>query len=277
MLEVSNICKTYTTRKPYREVLHNISFAVREQEFVSLLGSSGCGKTTLLTMIAGFHKASAGGMSIKGRRITQPGADRGFVFQNYALFPWLTVRQNVQFPMKERGLSRGQRQALCQKLFSMAQLTGSEDLYPSQLSGGMKQRVAFIRALAGSPDILLLDEPLGAVDPQMRKTLQVELENLWLQDRTTVLMVTHDIDESVFLSDRVLIMVPCDTELTRQKDTNLVADIAIKLPRPRNRENPEYQKILKEVERHLMNLAPLTSPSSGISGLSSAESPQESA
>lgn len=256
MLNVESLCKTYTQRPPHMQVLRNISFQVERSSFVTLLGPSGCGKTTLLTLVGGFHKASAGSMFLKGREVRNPGPDRGFVFQNYALFPWLTVRQNVQYPMKERGLSKADRSMLCNSLLNMAQLRGTEEHYPSQLSGGMRQRVAFVRALAGDPDILLLDEPLGAIDPQMRKTLQVELENLWMQDKKTVLMVTHDLDEAVYLSDRILIMAPCMAPLVAEMDTNLIADIAVDMPRPRERKTPEYQNLLRKVELVLESIGP---------------------
>ena len=251
MLQVDSLCKTYAMRPPYLYVLQNITFTIEEGSFVSLLGPSGCGKTTLLTLVGGFHKPSSGKMFIKGREIRKPGPDRGFVFQNYALFPWLTVSQNVQYPMKERGVSKRERKGLCARLLDMAQLQGTEDRYPSQLSGGMKQRLAFIRALAGAPDILLLDEPLGAIDPQMRKTLQVELENLWLQDKKTVLMVTHDIDEAVYLSDRILIMAPSADETARRAGSNIIAEMEIGLRRPHDRKSAEYRRALKEVEQAL--------------------------
>ncbi len=253
MLTVRNICKTFMTRKPAITVLHDISFTVQEQEFVSLLGASGCGKTTLLTLIAGFQEPTSGEMYSNKKRIVQPGPDRGFVFQNYALFPWLTLKQNVQFPMKELGLLRSQREELTKQLFVMAQLEGNESLYPNQISGGMKQRVAFIRAMAGNPDMLLLDEPLGAVDPQMRKTLQTELEAMWLHNKTTVLMVTHDIDESVYLSDRVLILAPCRNDIIEEFGTNLIAEIDINLPRPRNRGSEAYWIARNAVEDSLIS------------------------
>ncbi len=248
MLRVTDICKTFTTRKPHKEVLRNVSFEVEQRRFVSLLGPSGCGKTTLLPLLGGFQKPDAGLMTLNGRPITRPGSDRGFVFQDYALFPWLTVKQNVQFPMKERGLSKQEREASSAELFAMTRLNGVENLHPDKLSGGMKQRVAFIRALAGGPQLLLLDEPLGAVDPQMRKTLQVELENLWLQDMTTVLMVTHDIDESVYLSDRVLIMAPCDAPAVRPAHGNLLMGIPVELPRPRSRTDPARAELYRLCE-----------------------------
>jgi NitT/TauT family transport system ATP-binding protein len=233
-LRVENISKNFKNDSSVQTVLKDLNFSVSEGQFVTLLGPSGCGKTTLLTIIAGFQAASGGRVLINGRQVARPGPDRGFVFQNYALFPWMTVRDNILYPMKQRKVPAKDRGKRLEELLVMAQLEGKEKLFPHQLSGGMKQRVAFIRALAGRPDVLLMDEPLGAVDMQMRQSLQDDLEALWLKDKTTVVMVTHDVDEAIYLSDRVIVM--------SAHEGKIVEDIPVRLTRPRDRQSMEYHK-----------------------------------
>lgn len=241
-LKVENISKVFTNDNQIHTVLRDLSFSVQEGQFVTLLGPSGCGKTTLLTIMAGFQAASGGRVLLNGRQVDKPGPDRGFVFQNYALFPWMTVKDNILYPMKQQKVPAREREQRLQELLTIAQLAGKEKLYPHQLSGGMKQRTAFIRALAGSPEVLLMDEPLGAVDFQMRQNLQEELESLWLKDKTTVIMVTHDVDEAIYLSDRVIVM--------SAQAGKILEDLPVKLPRPRNRKDKEYTR----TKEHLMEL-----------------------
>ena len=241
-LTVENLNKVFFNENQPHVVLADVNFNVREGEFVTLLGPSGCGKTTLLTIIAGFQNPSGGAVLLNGKRVTKPGPDRGFVFQNYALFPWMTVRDNILYPMRRRKISKEEMEQRLQELLTMAQLEGKEKLYPQQLSGGMKQRTAFIRALAGNPEVLLMDEPLGAVDFQMRQILQEELEALWLKDKTTVIMVTHDMDEAIYLSDRIVVMS------AHQGD--IMDILTVKLSRPRNRSDKQYAKY----KEHLTDL-----------------------
>jgi NitT/TauT family transport system ATP-binding protein len=231
-LIVEHLRKEFAVEGQSSVVLADMSFRVHEGQFVSILGPSGCGKTTLLSILAGFQKANHGVIRLGDRHVEAPGPDRGFVFQNYALFPWMTVKENVLFPMKQQGLSRAERREFLAKLLNIAQLEGKENLFPQQLSGGMKQRTAFIRALAGRPEILLMDEPMGAVDFQMRQQLQEELETLWLKERITVVMVTHDIDEAVYLSDRVIVL--------SSHEGAILGDMRIDLPRPRERDSSKY-------------------------------------
>jgi len=233
-LKVENISKVFMNDKNVLTVLRDVSFSVSEGQFVTLLGPSGCGKTTLLTIIAGFQFMSGGRVLLNGRQVVKPGPDRGFVFQNYALFPWMTVKDNILYPMKMSKVPAKERDQRLRELLAIAQLEGKEKLYPHQLSGGMKQRTAFIRALAGRPEVLLMDEPLGAVDFQMRQILQEELESLWLKNKTTVIMVTHDVDEAIYLSDRVIVMSALEGKI--------LEDMQIELPRPRNRKDKEYVK-----------------------------------
>ena len=250
-ISVEGITKSFKGRKkgdPENVVLKDVSFSVEEGEFVSLLGPSGCGKTTTLTIIAGFQKANEGKIVVNGTEVTKPGPDRSFMFQNYALFPWLKVGENIEYPMKKMNIPKAERKAKLKELLEMAQLTDYENYYIHEISGGMKQRVALLRSIACDPTVLLMDEPLGAVDFQMRQMLQVQLENILQQKQTTALMVTHDVDESIYLSDRVVVM--------SRDHGKIIEDLHIDLPRPRDRTNPKYHEyvdkltvILKEALR----------------------------
>lgn len=242
-LKIDNISKTFRNDGDENVVLENISFDIKKGRFVSLLGPSGCGKTTLLTIIAGFQKATSGDVLVNNNLVTKPGPDRGFVFQNYALFPWMSVRDNILFPMKQVKMPKEEREERLKDLLEVAQLEDRGDLFPHQISGGMKQRTALVRALATTPDVLLMDEPLGALDYQMRQSLQAELEGIWLENRTTVVMVTHDVEEAVYLSDRVIVM---STDRGR-----IVEDVEIKLDRPRNRSDERYKDYMHRLTRAL--------------------------
>lgn len=216
------------------QVLENISFQAEKGEFICLLGPSGCGKTTLLTIIAGFQKCDSGSIFVEEKEVTKAGPDRGFVFQNYALFPWMNVKENILFPMKQIKMTKIEREERLKFLLEIAQLEGKENLYIHQLSGGMKQRTALVRALATKPGVLLMDEPLGALDFQMRQSLQKELEGIWLKEKTTVVMVTHDVDEAVYLSDRVIVM---STDKGK-----VLENMKIDLNRPRDRKSIKYEE-----------------------------------
>jgi NitT/TauT family transport system ATP-binding protein len=186
--------------------LEGISLDVREREFLALLGPSGCGKSTLLYLIGGFFPIEAGSITIEGRPVTAPGPDRGIVFQHFALFPWKTVKANVLYGLERMGLPREVREVRAQSFIDLVGLTGFEDSYPSQLSGGMKQRTAIARTLAFDPNILLMDEPFGALDAQTRSLMQEELLRIWERSRKTVIFVTHDVQEAVYLADRIAVM-----------------------------------------------------------------------
>lgn len=242
-LDVKNISKSFINNKKHVEVLKNINLEVDQGEFICLLGPSGCGKTTLLTIIGGFQKPDSGEIWVNDNKVTKPGIDRAFIFQNYALFPWKSVRDNVLYPMKQQKISREEREKKLAELIEMADLKGKESMYPHQLSGGMKQRVAVIRALACNPEVLLMDEPLGAVDLKMRQNLQEELEKIWSSNKITAVMVTHDVDEAVYMSDRVIIM-------SRNKG-EIIGNIKVEIPRPRNRECKEYEEYKSHVSEIL--------------------------
>ena len=186
--------------------LEGISLDVREREFLALLGPSGCGKSTLLYLIGGFYPIEAGSITVEGKPVTAPGPDRGIVFQHFALFPWKTVKANVLYGLERMGLPREEREARAQSFIDLVGLTGFEDSYPSQLSGGMKQRTAIARTLAFDPNILLMDEPFGALDAQTRSLMQAELLTIWQRTPKTVIFVTHDVQEAVYLADRIAVM-----------------------------------------------------------------------
>lgn len=207
------------------EAVSDVSMHVAPGEFVSLIGPSGCGKSTLLNVVAGFVKPTQGSATLDGRPIDKPGADRGMVFQQYSLFPWKTVRANVEFGLKMQGVTARQREAAARTLLGLAGLLSFANHYPDQLSGGMKQRVGIVRALATSPQVLLMDEPFGALDSQTRAVMQQILTNIWQRFRISVLFITHDIDESIFLSDRVYVMTA--------RPGRIKAEIPVLLPRPR--------------------------------------------
>jgi NitT/TauT family transport system ATP-binding protein len=210
------------------QAVGNVSMTVEPGEFVSLIGPSGCGKSTLLNIVAGFVSPSAGRAMLDGAPIRRPGSDRGVVFQQYSLFPWLSVRKNVEFGLKMQGVHASKRETTARTLLGLAGLLAFENHYPDQLSGGMKQRVGIVRALATSPQVLLMDEPFGALDAQTRVVMQEILTNMWQRFRISVLFITHDIEESIFLSDRIYVMTA--------RPGRIKAEIAVPLPRPRTSE-----------------------------------------
>ena len=213
--------------------LNGVSLDIREGEFFTLLGPSGCGKTTLLTMMGGFQDCTDGAILLDGVAINGPSPERGYVFQNYALFPWMTVEKNVAYALKFMDIPEEEKKARVNNALEMAHLTEHRKKFPIQLSGGMQQRCAVARALVSRPKVLLLDEPLGAVDFQMRELMQNELERMVREANITVVMVTHDVSESVFFSDRVIVF-------GREKG-QIVGDIKIDLPRTRDRSSKEYE------------------------------------
>lgn len=225
LIEVRDFCLRYETIEGAVEAVSNVSLTVQPGEFVSIIGPSGCGKSTLLNALAGFLTPSSGDVTVDGEAISGPSADRGMIFQQYSLFPWKTVRENVEFGLKMKGIRRGERERQARTLLGLAGLTPFENHYPDRLSGGMKQRVGIVRALATSPRILLLDEPFGALDAQTRLIMQQILTNMWQRLKISVLFVTHDIDEAIFLSDRVYVMTA--------RPGCIKAEVAVPLVRPR--------------------------------------------
>ena len=230
-IEVRDASISFDARGSVVEAVRQVSLQVRPGEFVSLIGPSGCGKSTLMNAVAGFTMLDSGGITVDGKRIDGPGSDRGVVFQQYSLFPWMTVRKNVEFGLKMQGMAAGQRETQARTLLGLAGLLAFENHYPAQLSGGMKQRVGIVRALATSPQVLLMDEPFGALDSQTRSVMQEILTNMWQRLRLSVLFITHDIEEAIFLSDRIYVMTA--------RPGRIKAELKVDLPRPRKPEMME--------------------------------------
>jgi NitT/TauT family transport system ATP-binding protein len=246
MIEIDHVSQIFQTSKgDDHPALSDISLTIEEGAFVSILGPSGCGKSTLLYIVGGFVHPSRGDARMKGKMITGPGPDRGPVFQEFALFPWKSVLGNVMYGPRQQGLKRAEAEAQSRALIEMVGLKGFEDFYPKELSGGMKQRVALARTLAYHPEVLLMDEPFGALDAHTRTRLQNDLLNIWERDRKTVLFVTHSVDEAVFLSDKVVMMT--------RSPGRIMEIVDIDLPRPRRRTelllDPRYQKYVVDIER----------------------------
>lgn len=219
--------------------LQDVSLDIRAGEFVCAIGPSGCGKTTLLNMIAGFLQPTVGEVLANGHAVTGPGPDRGVVFQEYALFPWLTARSNIEFGLKQQGVPRSERRLRVDDLLRLTGLSHAAERYPFELSGGMRQRVAVARALAAHPGILLMDEPFAAIDALTRATLQEELLRIWQELGLSVFFITHNIDEAVFLAQRIVVMSPHPGQ---------VSDIIkIPLPYPRQRDDPAFGAIYARI------------------------------
>ena len=226
-LVVDRVRMAFARRKGEPVVaLEEVSLTVADKEFLVIVGPSGCGKSTLLRLVAGLMEPTSGRMLLDGREIDGPSADRGMVFQSYTLFPWLTVQRNVEFGLSLRGMPAAERRRIARHFIAEVGLEGFEDAYPEQLSGGMRQRTALARALANDPEILLMDEPFGALDSQTRQLMQELLLRIWEHAHKTVLFITHDIDEAILLADRVLVMTA--------RPGRIKKELAIGLPRPRD-------------------------------------------
>jgi NitT/TauT family transport system ATP-binding protein len=244
-VEVRDFALSYPTLDGPMPAIAGASIHVNPGEFVSIIGPSGCGKSTLLNAVAGFLKPDQGEVTVDGEKVDGPGADRGMVFQQYSLFPWKTVKGNVEFGLKMKHLNKSSRERAARTLLGLAGLSAFENNYPDSLSGGMKQRVGIVRALATGPKVLLLDEPFGALDAQTRIIMQQILTNMWQRLKISVLFVTHDIDEAIFLSDRVYCMTA--------RPGTIKAEIAIPLERPR-REAMMMSSEFLGLRRGLMSL-----------------------
>jgi NitT/TauT family transport system ATP-binding protein len=206
VLEIDGVGRVFQSAKGPIEALRDVSFNVMRREFVTVIGPSGCGKSTLNRILAGLDVPSSGEVRLDGKRVIDPGAERGMVFQGYTLFPWLDVRKNVMFGLRMKGVKKSDAEQLAERWLEVVGLSRFADHYPAQLSGGMKQRVAIARALANEPRVLLMDEPFGALDAQTRCSMQAHLLRIWAKEDVTVLFVTHDLDEAVLLSDRIVVL-----------------------------------------------------------------------
>jgi ABC-type nitrate/sulfonate/bicarbonate transport system ATPase subunit len=243
LLRVDGVHKAFAAADGMVEALRGINLAIGGGEFVCLLGASGCGKSTLLRIIAGFEKASRGSVRVRGREVDRPGPDRGMVFQDYALFPWLTAKENVDFGPRHRGVAAADIARRTERFLAMVGLAPVAERYPHQLSGGMRQRVAIARVLANDTDVLLMDEPFGALDALTRGKLQEELIEIWQSTNLTVIFVTHSVEEAVLLADRVVVMTAGPGRVD--------CEIAIDLPRPRDVSSPEFNALRRDVTRRL--------------------------
>jgi NitT/TauT family transport system ATP-binding protein len=243
-IEVRDLNISFKARGATVQAVKSVSLDVQAGEFVSLIGPSGCGKSTLMNAVAGFTQANSGVLTLDGKRIDGPGSDRGVVFQQYSLFPWMTVRKNVEFGLKMANMAPSQRETQARTLLGLAGLLAFENHYPAQLSGGMKQRVGIVRALATSPQVLLMDEPFGALDSQTRSVMQEILTNMWQRLRLSVLFITHDIEEAIFLSDRIYVMTA--------RPGRIKAEIRVPLPRPRTpdmMDTPEFAGLVRSIKK----------------------------
>ncbi len=240
-LDIQNVNKIYQSKSGNVFALDQINLQVKPKEFVSLLGTSGCGKSTLLRIICGLEDATNGAIYHKGKELHGPGPDRGMVFQAYTLFPWMTVSENIQFGLKQKHLGKKEAKEIAEHYIELVGLRGFEEQCPNFLSGGMKQRVAIARALANDPDILLLDEPFGALDMQTRGVMQELLLNVWQKSPKMIVMVTHDIDEAIFLADRVAIMSARPGRIKEILDINI--------ERPRDYHVKTSQQFMEYKER----------------------------
>lgn len=250
-LELNGVHKGFGPQGQRTEVLQDLNLHINEGEFVAIVGYSGAGKTTLISMIAGLLRPDTGTVKLKGLEITEPGPDRGMVFQNYSLLPWMTVYENIHLAVDQifPNWSSEKKRTHTERYIAMVNLTPARDKKPSELSGGMRQRVSVARALATEPQILLLDEPLGALDALTRATLQDEIVRMWEQDKRTVVLITNDVDEGIYMADRI---VP----LSAGAGATLGPSVAVNIPRPRDRKalnhDPQFREIRREVIQWLL-------------------------
>jgi NitT/TauT family transport system ATP-binding protein len=241
-----DVTKIYKSSKKETVAIDHVDFDILENEFVCIVGPSGCGKSTLLRMIGGLDDISEGSIILDNRVLTGPGADRGMVFQAYSLFPWMTVEENIRFGLKLKKMAKPEADKIVDKYLELIGLTAFRQCLPKELSGGMKQRVAIARALANNPEVLLMDEPFGALDPQTKANMQLLMRQIWQKERTTVVFITHDIEEAVFLSTRVLVM--------SASPGKIIADVPVYLPYDRDldlKDTKEFIDLRKEINNLL--------------------------
>jgi NitT/TauT family transport system ATP-binding protein/sulfonate transport system ATP-binding protein len=252
ILAVKGLSKRFAIGAQTVEALRDVNLTINKGEFICLIGASGCGKSTLLRIIAGFETASAGAVEMYGTPITGPGPERGMVFQDFALFPWLTVKQNIGFGPRQRGLPAEKLDEVSMKYTEMVGLSKFADYYPAQLSGGMKQRVAIARVLANDCEVLLMDEPFGALDALTREKLQQELLEIWERTKVTVIFVTHSVEEAVVLSDRIVVMTAGPGRIE--------SDARVPLARPRDVSAIDFNQVRRDITQRLTSHVAVKTP-----------------
>lgn len=237
-IQISNVYKSFYNDDTEKPVLKGVDFEVKEKEFVCILGHSGCGKSTLLNMLSGFTKPDQGEITVNGERVIKPARERGVVFQEHGLFPWYSVKENVAFGPIVQGVSKNQAYQQAERYLKLVGLEGYAEQMPSELSGGMQQRVGIARALANQPEVLLMDEPFGALDIQTRERLQNELLTIWAELGLMVVFITHSISESILLADKIVVM----------KEGEVAAINQVKMQRPRSINEPEFKELESEIK-----------------------------
>jgi len=248
-LEIENIVKSYPTADGGEfVVLDGVNLTIKEDEYISVIGHSGCGKSTLLKMVAGLEKATSGSVRLEGKEIRKPGAERMMVFQHYSLLPWLTVKENIRLAVDEvlKKATRAEKISIVNEHLAMVNLNAAADKYPDEISGGMKQRVGIARALAIRPKMLLMDEPFGALDALTRAKLQRQVLNIWEKQRQAVMMITHDVDEALYMSDRIVLM-------TNGPHAKIGEILQVPFPHPRDRQQIRESKEYYELRNHALN------------------------
>ena len=241
VIQCKNICKTFTTKDNSLEVLRDFNLDVKENEFVVLLGPGQCGKTTLMNIIAGIQSATSGEVLFEGEKITKPNPKLGVVYQTTGLFPWFTVMKNVDFGPRMKHMPKAEREKKAQHFIDLVGLTGFENAFPIKLSGGMRQRVGIARAYCNDPKVLLMDEPFGHLDAQTRYSMQDAIQDIWSKEKRTVIFITNNIEEAVFLADRIVLLTNCPTNVKRE--------VIVDLPRPRNYVSKDFLRIREEISR----------------------------
>ena len=242
-IEIKNVSKVFSVGNQTVQALCDVNLTIKKGEFVCLIGASGCGKSTLLRIMAGFEIASTGVVNMYGMPINGPSPERGMVFQDYGLFPWLTVKENIGFGQRQRNLPKAKLEEISSYYTEMVGLTKFADYYPGQLSGGMKQRVSIARVLANNCEVLLMDEPFGALDALTREKLQQDLLEIWERTKVTIVFVTHAVEEAVMLSDRVVVMTAGPGRIEE--------DIKLELTRPRNITAIEFNQVRRDITQYL--------------------------
>lgn len=239
MIECVNLKKTFETSRGSVPVVDDVTLNVRENELLVLFGPGQCGKSTMINCMAGLESVTGGSVKVDGKLVTKPGPDRGVVYQRMALFPWLTVMGNVEYGPKVRGIPKKDRRELAQHYIDLVGLTGFEDRFPNQLSGGMQQRVGIARAYCNEPKVLFMDEPFGHLDAQTRYLMQEDLMKIWEKEKRTIVFVTNNIEEAIYLADRIVVMTNCPTNIKKEYPVNLA--------RPRDYVDPAFLSLREEI------------------------------